>query len=341
MTDPTARELTIHDVARLAGVSPATVSRVITGRASVSAEKAIRVRAAIDSLGYRPNPFARGLLGHGTSTVGVLVPQLEDEFYGKIVTGIESALRANDLHMLCSLGHDRPSDEQAGLDIFRERQVDGLILLADRVPDSTLIGLAEQKVPVVLVNRFLAELGPHCLRLDNVHGGLTATNHLLELGHRRIAHITGVLARPGSRERHEGYRLALLNAGIERDDNLVVEGDFSEDGGRAATERLLKRTDFTAVFAASDRLALGVLSALSEAGLRVPKDVSVVGYDDRSIARFTNPPLTTLHYPMLEMGFQAAEHLIALIRGQEPTALSQMQATLVVRASTAPARSRP
>ena len=334
MSELRTRDLTIHDIAHAAGVSTATVSRVINGSAGVKSDKAERVQSVIERLGYKPNPFARSLLGQGSKAIGVLVPQLEDEFYGKIVTGLERRLRTEGLHVMVSLGHNDPNDERDALETFRARQVDGLILLANRLPDAALLELNETHVPVVLVNRFLPELAPHCVRLDNVRGGYKATEHLISLGHTRIAHITGSLERPGSRERLEGYRAALRDAGLERDDALVVEGDFSEDGGLVATERVLKRTNFSAIFAASDRLALGALVALREAGLEVPREVSLIGYDDRSVARFTSPPLSTMHYPMLEMGAQAADHLIALLRGETPPPLPLLEPALVVRSSS-------
>ncbi|MDX2006187.1 MAG: LacI family DNA-binding transcriptional regulator [Meiothermus sp.] len=334
MNRPPDQDLTILDIAREAGVSPATVSRVLNGTAGVRADKAERVRAVIARHNYRPNPFARGLLGQQTGVFGVLVPQLEDEFYGKIVTGVERELRREGMHLLCSLGHDDPGEEAQALELFRERQVDGLILLADQIDDAAILRQMEQRVPLVLINRLIPELEPHCLRLDNVRGGYDATRHLLDLGHRRIAHIAGPLERPGARERLDGYRTALREAGLEPLEWLVVESEFSEDGGYLACKRLLGRGEFTALFAGNDQLALGAIAALREAGLEVPATVSVIGFDDRTLARFCFPALTTLHYPMLEMGARAARHLLALLRGEGPPALSRLRPELVVRSST-------
>lgn len=332
----TNRDKTIHDVAREAGVSASTVSRVLNGTASVTTDKAERVRKVVERLNYKPNAFARSLLGHASDAVGVLVPQLEDEFYGKVVTGIEARLRVHGLHVLCSLGHDQRKLETEALRLFRERQVAGLVLVADHLPESAILELVESKLPLVLVNRFVPELAPHCIRLDNVWSGALATRHLLELGHTRIAHIAGSLSREGARGRLEGYRDALRQAEVPRDDRLVVEADFSEEGGREAMKRLLNVTGFTAVFAANDRMAAGALNALREARLRVPEDVSVVGFDNAAIARFTYPALTTIDYPVVEMGQRAADHLASLIGGKSPPDLPLIKPSLITRGSTTP-----
>jgi LacI family transcriptional regulator len=335
MTETNAKTPTIQDIAREAGVSAATVSRVINGTRQVEPIKRQRVLDVIEHHQYRPNPFARSLLQKTSRTIGALVPQLEDEFYGKIITGLESELRTHGFHVMVSLGHDDETVEVEALEAFRERQVDGLILMTQRLSDAALLNLSRQRVPIVLVNRQLPELEPHCVRLDNVSGGAQATRHLLGLGHRRIAHITGNLQRLGSRERLEGYRQAMHEAGLPRDEQLVVEGDFTEESGQAATQRLLARGAFSAIFAASDRLAVGAFLALHKAGLDVPKDVSVVGFDDRSIASFVIPGLTTMHYPMLEMGVAAGRHLISLVRGETPAALHVFEPGLIVRGSSA------
>jgi LacI family transcriptional regulator len=336
MIQRTASEAhTIHDIARAAGVSIATVSRVINGSAGVRAEKVQRVREVIARFNYQPNPFARSLLAGSSGAVGVLVPGLDDEFYGSIVTGLEGRLREHGLQVTVALGHDDAEDEARAVAGFRSRQVDGLIVLAHRLSDAALIALHDDSLPTVLVNRFIPELGAHCLRLDNRHGGLAATRHLVALGHGRIAHISGPLERAGARERLDGYRAALREAALPIEDALCVESDFSEAGGERAVARLLGRTAFSAVFAASDRIAVGALAGLRAAGVAVPTAVSVVGFDDRLIGRYSAPSLTTMHYPMHEMGARAADHLVARLRGETPPALPVLEPQLVVRASSA------
>jgi len=340
MTKAQQKELTIHDVARQAGVSPSTVSRVINGTARVEPKKAKRVRDVIQALGYTPNPLARGLLGRGTRTVGVLVPELEDQFYGQVVTGLERQLRTRGLHMLCSLGHGNLRDEQAALDLFHEQQVDGLILIVDHLSDDALLHLSEGQKPLVLVNRLVPELSAHCARLDNFNGGYLATRHLLDLGHRRVAHISGLLERPGARERLDGYREALRDSGIDFDDTLVVEGDFTEGGGQLATERLLRRATFTAIFAANDRMAIGALQAMRAEKKAVPEEISIVGFDDRDFARFAFPSLTTVRYPVMAIGAQAADHLASLIAGNPVEPIGPFTPALIVRDSSAPVKEK-
>lgn len=337
MSKSDSHEVNIQTVAQAAGVSPATVSRVLNGSARVSSEKIEAVRQAIRHFGYKANPFARSLLAGSLQAVGVLVPNLKDEFYGALVTSIERQLRAHGLHMMCSLGHDDAAEEERALEIFRERELDGLILLADHLPDAALLDLASRKVPVVLMNRSLPELARHCVRLNNALGGYLATKHLIDLGHTRIAHVTGPLNRLDTRERLDGYRKALREAKLPYDEALAVsiQGvEWGREAGRDATLRLLARTSFSALFAENDWLAIGALQALREKERNVPEDVSVVSFDNRSVAEVTAPSLTTIDFPKVEMGQRAADHLIALVRGEEPESLPILQPHLVVRDST-------
>ena len=218
-------------------------------------------------------------------------------------------------------------------------RVAGLVLVSDHVPDRDVLALARARHPIVLVNRVIPELVTHAIRIDNVYSGALATRHLLELGHTRIAHVAGSLNRTGARERLEGYHLALREHGIARDDRLVFEGDFSEEGGREAMTRALGSADLTAVFAANDRMAAGAIAAIREAGLRTPDDISIVGFDNTAISRFTYPALTTVDYPVTSMGRRAADHLLQLIAGSDPPPLPLIQPRLVERDSTcAPTR---
>ena len=334
------RSPTIRDVAKEAGVSAATVSRVINGSSGVSAEKSKRVQQAVERLGYRPNHLARDLSqGTAVDTVGVLVPQLADEFTGTVVTGIERELRKAGLHMLCALSHADPEDEEAALRVFYERRVSGLILVTPSLPDTKLLDYAHRKVPLVLINRRLPELAAHCIHIDNRRAGYLATDYLVSLGHARVVHIAGPLARQDARERLAGFTAALNDHGLERHEWRVLEAsDFTAIAGEKAMRHLLQRGEPSAVFAANDLLAAGALVALRKAGLRVPDDVSVVGFDDRSITQLTQPPLSSIHYPMLEVGCRAARHLADLINKQEVTPLPLLTPRLVERSSVAPAR---
>lgn len=336
-SEVTTQMPTVFDVARVAGVSAATVSRVLNGTARVHPDKVAQVQQAIANLGFKAKPFARGLLAGQIVVVGVMVPNLSDEFCGTLVTGVERALRARGVHMMCSLGHDDVEEEQRVLNILQARELGGLILLADRVPDDVLLELAAQQVPFVVLNRLLPKLAPHCIRVDNVRGGYLATQHLIESGHTRIAHLTGPLHRLDVRERLDGYRKALREAGLPFDELLLAAASgetWGEAEGRDLFRRLQGRTNFTALFAANDFLAVGALKELRGHGLEVPDDLSLVSYDNRSFTELVTPGLTTVDYPKLEMGQQAADHLAALIAGENPPPLPLLTPTLVIRSST-------
>lgn len=336
----TTRETSITDIAREAQVSPATVSRVLNGTARVNTDKAARVMEAVNRLNFRPNSntFARNLLAGKLRAVGVIIPVLHDEFFGTIITGIEERLRARGVHMLCSLGQENGAEELAALETLLMGRPDGLIVFADWLPDAALIELEVSGVPVVVLNRSIPELARHCLRLDNIQGGELATRHLLDLGHTRVAHITGSLDRLDVRERYAGYHAALRAGGGVIDDALELTGVWAEEieGGRAAVKRLHQRTSFTAVFAANDWLALGAVQGLRDLGLRVPEDVSVVGFDNRRVTELSAPAMTVIDFPRLQMGQLAAEHLLAILDGSPAPPLPLLTPRLLVRDSTAP-----
>jgi LacI family transcriptional regulator len=335
---PAGRGPSILDIAREAQVSPATVSRVLNGPARVKGDKAQRVLEVVDRLNFKlnSNTFARNLLAGRLRAVGVIIPVLHDEFFGTIITGIEERLRAGGVHLLCALGQENGDEELIALETILKGRPDGVIAFADWLPDAPLIELERSGVPVVLLNRSVPELARHCLRLDNELGGRLATEHLLGLGHRRIAHVTGSFDRLDVRERYAGYHAALRKAGAVPEEVLELTGVWAEEieGGRAAVKRLFQRTTFTAVFAANDWLALGVVQGLRDLGLRVPEDVSVVGFDNRRVTELSAPALTVIDFPRLEMGHLAAEHLLSLLDGLNTPPLPLLTPRLIARAST-------
>ena len=298
---------TIRDVSRLAKVSTATVSRVLSGNVPVSPERRDAVMAAVAELDFRPNAFARSLATNRSHGIGVVVSEVSSGVYGGILQGIESVIEGHDMHMLVSSGHHHAAIERRAVDFLRQRRCDALILQLDGASDDDVVGFARTDVPVVVVGRYVPALPDHCIYLDNVAGGYLATRHLIERGHRSIAHVAGLAGVADARDRHAGYRRALVEAGIGYDEALVADGDFMEEAGQRATRHLLDRErSFTAVFAANDQSAAGALRALREAGLRVPDDVSVVGYDDTLLAHYLVPAFTTVRQPLQEMGQAAA-----------------------------------
>jgi LacI family transcriptional regulator len=324
---------TLEMVAAAAGVSPSTVSRILNGTAVVSAEKRRAVDEAIARLGFVPNPAARGLAGGRTFSVGVVTQAIDSPFYGVAMRGIEDQLAQAGYSPLYVSGHWDSASEAASIETLRARRVDGLIVLTGRLSDATLAECA-QSLPVVVTGRRLRAPGLYALDFDNFEGGRLATHHLLALGHRRIAFITGDPPHPDTKERQRGYRAALKAAGQSPDPDLVVPGQYTEESGLRAVERLLdSRKPFTAIFAANDQMAFGAALALHRRGIRVPLDVSLVGFDDLPGAGFTIPPLSTVHHPSYELGQLAASALLHLLKGQTP--IERLPAPrFIVRAST-------
>jgi len=307
--------VTIRDVAIDTGVSVATVSRALSGNGAVGPATRERIAEAAARLGYQPNDLARSLHGGATGTIAVLVPDITNPFFPELVAGIQAVANERDnLLLLCQTGED-PATAGRELRHLRRKRVDGVVLVGGLSPDETLASAVEG-LSVVTVDRDTGLPGRWSVRADHRAGGRLATEHLVELGHERIAHIAGPQHLSVARERLAGYREALAASGIEPDDTLVVEGDFGEAGGHVALRTLLRRRrEFSAVFCSNDLAAVGALRALDEAGLSVPDDVSLVGFDDIHLAGYLRPALTTVRQPIHELGRRAAtlllEHAVA------------------------------
>lgn len=325
--------VTLEMVAQAAGVSPSTVSRILNCTATVSAEKQANVEAAIKKLGFRPNPVARGLAGGRTLSVGVVTQTISSPFYGEALLGIEDELERAGYIPLFVSGHWTEAEERKAIDALMSRRVDGLIVLAGRLPNSALLGYAK-RVPMVVVGRDLQGPQLFSLGFDNRAGAMLATQHLLDCGHKRVAFIAGDRGHEDALEREAGYRQALQQAGITFDPALVLPGDFTEGGGLLAVNRLLdSHVPFTAIFASNDQAAIGAALGLYRRNIRVPDDVSLVGFDDVAPARFAIPPLTTVRQSVYETGAQAAVAMLELLKGDAPSA-QLPPPTLVPREST-------
>jgi LacI family transcriptional regulator, repressor for deo operon, udp, cdd, tsx, nupC, and nupG len=331
------RRATIRDVATRAGVSHQTVSRVINRNPSVAEPTRTRVVAAIRELGYVPSPMARGLISNRTHSLGVVADDISDGFFARVVAGAEAEARRRGYYLM--IGSVEPDDDQRGyLRLLLERRVEGLILARPSVPLSAddLVHARRAGVPIVSVAS--AQLpGLPIVDVDNVQGGYAATAHLVTCGHREIATVVGPREFPSSAARFEGYRRALAEAQVPDDPGLVEHAaDWGLESGRAAAARLIERGEsFTALFAHSDLIALGAIRQLREAGKRVPEHVSVVGYDDLPVAAYVDPPLTTVHQPMDEVGALAAALVLDQLAGRDTdsSATHLLPAELVVRGS--------
>lgn len=329
--------VTLEMVAREAGVSPSTVSRILNGTARVRESKVRAVEAAIAKLKFMPNPVARSLAGGKSMSVGVVTQAIDSPFYGVTLAGIEKGLLRVGYSPLFVSGHWRESDERRCVDHLLGRRVEGIILLTSRLPDEELVNLA-RTVPLVVTGRPVASDRIYCLDVDSTMGARVATDYLVGQGHRRIAFVSGPPDHPDALQRLDGYKAALAAARIPFTNKLVVAGDYLETGGFAAANALLDaRVEFSAVFAANDQTAFGVMLALHRRGLRVPQDVSVVGFDDLPASAFMVPPLTTVHRHTAEIGERAAEAIVDLIGRRVPNARIPAP-TLAVRESTRPWR---
>jgi len=329
--------VTLEMVAREAGVSPSTVSRILNGTAGVRESKIGAVKAAIAKLQFRPNPVARSLAGGKSMSVGVVTQAIDSPFYGVSLAAIEKGLLRANYSPLFVSGHWREGDERRCVDHLLSRRVEGIIVLTSRLPDQELVNLA-RSVPLVVTGRRVDGDRVYCVDVDSTIGARLATDYLIGQGHRRIAFISGPPDHPDALQRLDGYKAALAAGKIPFTSKLVAAGDYLETGGHAAIYELLdSRVEFTAVFAANDQTAYGAMLALHRRGLKVPQDVSVVGFDDLPTSAFMIPPLTTVHRSTDEIGEGAAEAMIDLIERRTPHARISAP-TLAIRESTHPWR---
>lgn len=329
----TSSEVTLERVALESGVSPSTVSRVLSGSAQVSADKSARVRRAIDALGFVPNTIARALADGRTFNVGLLAQYFESPFYALLLRGIEEVMTPAGYGLVVSSGHWDPEEERRCVASLRSRRVDGIIVLTGGLSDGFLVELARE-LPVVVTGRTLLAPGLHALKTDDVEGARAATRHLIERGHTRIAFIGGDSTHADSRERESGYRQALAEAGLDADEALIACGDYLEVGGARAMTRMLEDgVGFTAVFAANDQMASGAARVLHSRGFRVPEDISLVGYDDLLNTAHASPPRTTVDVHIAELGRRAAEAMLDLLR-TGGSAVQPPAPQLIVREST-------
>lgn len=337
------RRATIRDVATHAQVSHQTVSRVINGNPNVAAPTRKRVLESITELGYVPSPMARGLISNRTHSLGLVTDDISDQFFARVAAGAEAEARRRGFYLM--IGSVEPDDDGRGyLRLMLERRVEGLILARPSVPLSAshIAPVKDAGVPFVLVSVGSSSVPGLVVDVDNVQGGYDAARHLIDLGHREIATIVGPRDWPSAAARLEGYRKALREAGIAEDSALVeFAADWGLESGRVAAAQLLDRgARFTALFAQSDLTALGAIRQLRLAGLNIPQDVSVVGYDDLPVAGYVDPPLTTVHQPMEEVGVLAASLVLdQLAHGTTAEGAHLLPAVLVPRQSSAP-RSR-
>lgn len=326
---------TIYEVSKRAGVSLATVSRVMNNTANVSIETRRKVLAAMAELNYRPNSIAQSLASNRSNSVGILLPELHGPFFGTLVSGIEEVLRDAGRHAIVTVGHSDEEKERDGIEFLVSRRCDALILHVDAVSDAWLEDLGRGAIPVVVVNREVPLLGSACITLDNRHGGYLAARCLLDLGHRDIAYIAGPSWKRDARDRLDGHRQALAEAGVRLDDRLLFQGDFHESSGSAGLEHFAGLgLPFTALVCANDGMAAGAMHTARERGITVPDDLSIMGFDNVNFARYLYPRLSTIDYPAREIGAMSARWVLKHVYGDDAQEIrSVFRPELVLRES--------
>ena len=331
---------TIYDVARLAGVSTATVSRMLNGKGQFAPSTRAAVDDAVKQLRYRPNTIARSLRTKSTQTIAFLLPDIPDPFFVSLISGIhQHAVKRAYAILLCVTDGD-PDREERYLNLLHAKQVDGALVDGLLLPQARIARFLEEGFPIVCIDRDVDSPSLPVVQVDNRLGARLATEHLLSLGHTRIAHVSGAELHRlrHSQERLAGYHEAMASARVPVDPRLIAAGDYVEEGGYEATRTMLGLgVSFSAIFAANDLSGIGAIRAIIESGRRVPEDISVVGFDDIHIAAFVRPPLTTIHQPAAEIAQRATEILIALIQRRRVRGRRYLlEPKLVVRGSTAP-----
>ncbi|HEX9164240.1 MAG TPA: LacI family DNA-binding transcriptional regulator [Thermoanaerobaculia bacterium] len=320
-------DVTIRDVAARAGVSVATVSRVFNHKGPVREATYQRVLAVAGRMRYTPHAAARSLSTRSTSAIGVVLPELHGEFFSEVIRGIDLFARERGLHLIVSGSHSDGAAMKAVLQAVRGR-VDGLIVMSPDLDASTLLHDLPRGVPVVLLNATAD--GRSSITIDNAGGARAVVEHLVALGHRRIAFICGPANNGDASQRRRGYRAGLRAAGLDADAALEAPGSFTEESGYEAGKRIVEMSNRpTAVFAANDAMAIGALSAFNEAGVHVPADLALVGFDDIPIARFLSPPLTTVKVPIADLGRRG----LALLLDSSKVHSETLKPNLIVRQS--------
>ncbi len=335
------KQISIKDIARAAQVSHPTVSRALRYSPLVNPDTAERIRKIASHMGYWPNALARGLVTRKTGTIGVVVTTIADPFIGEVVSGIEEIANDHGYSVFLANSNADPAREIRVVQSFQERRVDGILVAASRVGALYVPLLSQLKVPIVLINNQHPGEFVHSVVIDNVTASTKAVQHLIQLGHRRIAYMGDQFGFHSDTERFAGYRQALAQADHPFLPELVVHGDGKPEGGSRAMEKLLALpTAPTAVFCYNDMTAIGALLVIRTRGLRVPEDISLVGFDDLFIASYIDPPLTTVRQPKQPMGRMAMEILLKLFSEGKHDNIIRMQGELIVRKSTAPPSSR-
>ncbi|MFZ6674900.1 LacI family DNA-binding transcriptional regulator [Undibacterium sp. Xuan67W] len=330
---------TMKQVAEKARVSTTTVSHVINNTRVVSEDARERVLSVIQELRYIPSAVARSLKNDKTHTLGMMIPNNSNPYFAEVIQGIEDeSFRLGYNIILCN-SYDDPKKQAAYTRVLMEKRIDGLILVSSGIDLELTQLLADEAIPKVLVDREVPGVAADFIEADHEQGGYLATKYLLDLGHRRIACVSGPKTLLPSGDRVSGYLRALKEAGIDFNSDYLAHSDFTSQGGFSAFQQLLALPDRpTAIFASNDLMAIGGLCAAQQAGVRIPEELSVIGYDDIALASFSTPPLTTIAQPKYEIGVLTARVLVnRIVNAELPLRREMLETKLTVRQSTGPA----
>jgi DNA-binding LacI/PurR family transcriptional regulator len=334
---------TIKDIAKLAGVSPSTVSRVIADNRRISPATKERVKKLMTELDYHPNMIARSLIKRTSHTLGLILSRSTDSafsnpFFSEIIRGISAVTQSYHYNLMLATAEDYAEEARQCLEMVTEKRVDGILLLASRVNDELIPELLQNNYPFVVVGRSPEINKCYSVNNDNIQAAYSAVRYLFNLGHQRIALLNGPEEYILCQDRYEGYRFAFREFGIENDPLLVKKGAFSQDDGyRLTLELLTLNPPPTAIFAVDDLMALGAYKAIKERKLRIPEDIAVVGFNDDPLASVIEPNLTTVRIPIYEMGIAASKMIIALLQNQEVfPAQKILSSELIIRDSCGP-----
>lgn len=310
---------------------------------SVSSEKRHSVLEAAETLGYTPNPAALSLLNKRTGGVGVLLPYVSGEFFADLLNGLDEAAQDNEHFLVVSTSHRKPTEFRAAMQAMQKR-VDGLVIMAPELDDDGAQTILKSEDHITFINTYLdhipaEENSVEVLNFDNYAGAHALTQHLIELGHQHIAYITGAPGAGDTRERRRGYRTAMAGIGISDTSALEFDGDYTQAAGYAAAQEIISTTPRpSAIMAANDYCAMGVISALHEAGIAIPEEMAVTGFDGITSAQYTLPPLTTVQVPTHTIGYQAIDRLVHRLDeyGEGDVRHQVLPVKLIVRESTVP-----
>jgi DNA-binding LacI/PurR family transcriptional regulator len=326
----------LDDVAKLAGVSTATVSRYISGNIPVSKRSAARIKSAIDELHYQPNTAAQILATQKTNTLGLLLYALGDSYFSDLLRGVESRAGEADYFLLIHSVRNSIVKKRKFKQIFGPHNTDGILVFSDSIDDEEIIRLHKLNMPVVLMHRTAPPgVDYPCILIENINGVKTMMSHLIEVHHcQRIVFLQGLELHQDTYLRDMGYRQALEDHGLPFDPELVVPGYFHAPEAKESISTLIRKgIKFDAIFAANDASASGAMMALWEAGLRIPEDVKVVGFDDVAFSQILTPPLTTVKVPIEEVGYHAADKLIRKLNGENVEQTTVLPTELIIRKS--------